>query len=122
MAVHQLAIKPDDATATIDPQWAAYGRDDMKTPNLDKIADEGVRFTRFYNTTAICMASRAQFMSGTYEFSNGCNFDRGNMTHEVWEQSYPTLLKRNGYITGFAGKFGFRVDEKDDSKGYGLDE
>lgn len=92
---------------------AAYGRDDMKTPNLDKIADEGVRFTRFYNTTAICMASRAQFMSGTYEFSNGCNFDRGNMTHEVWEQSYPTLLKRNGYITGFAGKFGFRVDEKD---------
>ncbi|MCP4310298.1 MAG: sulfatase-like hydrolase/transferase [Bacteroidetes bacterium] len=89
----------------------AYGRSDMKTPNLDRIADKGFRFTRFYNTTAICMASRAQYMTGLYEFSTGCNFDRDNLAHELWEQSYPFLLKQSGYTTGFAGKFGFRVDE-----------
>lgn len=89
----------------------AYGRSDIKTPNLDRIANRGYRFTRFYNTTAICMASRAQYMTGLYEFSTGCNFDRDNLAHDLWEQSYPEILKQNGYTTGFAGKFGFRVDE-----------
>jgi arylsulfatase A-like enzyme len=89
----------------------AYGRSDVFTPNIDRIADEGLRFTRFYNTTAICMASRAQYMTGLYEFSTGCNFDRENLSYELWEQSYPEILHQSGYITGFAGKFGFRVDE-----------
>jgi len=89
----------------------AYGRSDMLTPNLDMIANKGVRFSRYYNTTAICMASRAQIMTGLYEFSTGCNFDRANLSYELWEQSYPEILHNNGYTTGFAGKFGFRVDE-----------
>ncbi len=96
---------------------SAYGRTDIKTPNIDQIADDGVKFTRFYNTTAICMASRAQYMTGLYEFSTGCNFDRANLAHDLWEKSYPVILQNHGYTTGFAGKFGFRVDEPDHKKG-----
>ncbi|MBK3517522.1 sulfatase-like hydrolase/transferase [Carboxylicivirga marina] len=93
------------------------GDNDFKTPNLDKLAKQGITFTKSYNTTAICMASRAQYMTGLYEFSTGCNFTHGNLNYETWEQSYPHLLKRNGYTTGFAGKFGFHVDEANGKKG-----
>lgn len=93
------------------------GGNDFKTPNLDKLASQGIIFTKAYNTTAICMASRAQYMTGLYEFSTGCNFTHGNLTYEAWTQSYPHLLKLHGYTTGFAGKFGFHVDEADGAKG-----
>jgi len=93
------------------------GENDFKTPNLDKLATQGITFSKSYNTTAICMASRAQYMTGLYEFSTGCNFTHGNLKYETWEQSYPHLLKQNGYTTGFAGKFGFHVDEANGKKG-----
>lgn len=94
----------------------AYGRSDVKTPNIDHLAGRGIRFTRYYNTTAICMASRATIMTGKFEFSTGCNFDRDDLSLDNWHNSYPSLLKKNGYITGFAGKLGFRVDESKDRK------
>jgi arylsulfatase A-like enzyme len=93
------------------------GRTDMKTPNLDKIGEAGAIFTKAYNTTAICMASRASIMTGLYEFSTGCNFDHGDMEYDIWKNSYPNILHQNGYHTGFAGKFGFRVKKPDGSKG-----
>lgn len=90
---------------------------DLQTPQLDKLAKRGVRFTRSYNTTAICMASRAQIMTGCYEFSTGCNFDHGNLAWERWQQSYPAKLKQAGYYVGFAGKFGFHVNRENGGKG-----
>ena len=90
---------------------------ELQTPQLDSLAKQGVRFTRSYNTTAICMASRAQIMTGRYEFSTGTNFSHGNMSHDIWQQSYPVQLKKNGYFTGFAGKFGFHVNAADGGKG-----
>ncbi|MCP4509263.1 MAG: sulfatase-like hydrolase/transferase, partial [Fuerstiella sp.] len=90
---------------------------DLQTPHLDRLAQRGVRFTRSYNTTAICMASRAQIMTGRYEFSTGCNFDHGNLSWDLWQQSYPVRLKQAGYFVGFAGKFGFHVNREDGGKG-----
>lgn len=89
-----------------------YGNEEVSTPNMDKIGQEGVLFTRHYNTTAICMASRASIMTGMYEYKTGTNFDHGNMKAEVWEKSYPVLLREAGYLTAFAGKFGFEVEGK----------
>ncbi|MEZ6129580.1 MAG: sulfatase-like hydrolase/transferase [Planctomycetaceae bacterium] len=43
-----------------------YGNKDVITPNLDKLAGEGVRFLNHYDTTSICMASRANIMTGLY--------------------------------------------------------
>jgi len=80
---------------------------DVITPHLDRLAREGVRFTNHYNTTSICMASRCNVLTGLYEHRHGCNFDHGDLARTFLERSYPVLLRRAGYHTGFAGKIGF---------------
>jgi arylsulfatase A-like enzyme len=86
-----------------------YGNEDVQTPVLDDLAAQGMIFDNHYDTTAICMASRATVMTGMFEFKTGCNFMHGNMANATWQKSYPVLLKQAGYRTGFAGKFGFEV-------------
>ncbi|EMI19579.1 mucin-desulfating sulfatase (N-acetylglucosamine-6-sulfatase), partial [Rhodopirellula maiorica SM1] len=93
-----------------------YGNEDVKTPNLDQLAADGMVFDNHYDTTAICMASRANVMTGMLEYKTGCNFDHGPMTQDKWQQSYPMLLRGNGYRTGFAGKLGFEVVDAPGSK------
>jgi arylsulfatase A-like enzyme len=85
------------------------GNKQMKTPNLDRLAAKGMVFERYYNTAAICMASRATIMTGMFEYKTGCNFMHGPLEKEKFEKSYPVLLRQAGYKTGFAGKWGFRV-------------
>jgi arylsulfatase A-like enzyme len=83
------------------------GNSDVITPHLDKLAGDGVRFTNHYNTTSICMASRCSVLTGLYEYRHGCNFDHGDLERRFIEKSYPVLLRKAGYFTGFAGKIGF---------------
>jgi arylsulfatase A-like enzyme len=94
-----------------------YGTPDVQTPNLDQLASEGMVFDHHYDTTAICMASRANVMTGKYEYKNGTNFEHGNMMQSTWEQTYPLLLREAGYSTAFAGKFGFEVSMAPKEKG-----
>ncbi|WP_246113095.1 sulfatase family protein [Allorhodopirellula solitaria] len=89
-----------------------YGNDDVQTPHMDQLARDGMVFDNHYNTTAICMASRANVFTGMYEYKTGCNFGHGNMRPDVWAKSYPVLLREAGYLTAFAGKFGIVVDGK----------
>jgi len=105
-------MSDDQATYSM----GCYGNADAKTPNLDRLAKDGIRFNNHYDTTAICMASRANVMTGLYEFRNGCNFDHGPMLESTWAQTYPVLLHKAGYITAFAGKFGFEIVEKPGGK------
>ena len=84
-----------------------YENPEVNTPHLDQLAREGVRFTNHYNTTSICMASRCNVLTGLYEYRHGCNFDHGDLARRFLEESYPVLLRRAGYTTGFAGKIGF---------------
>ncbi|MGJ8762324.1 MAG: sulfatase family protein [Polaribacter sp.] len=88
-----------------------FGNPDVKTPNLDILANNGVIFKRHYNTTAICMASRANVMTGQFEYKTGCNFDHGSLGTKQWSTSYPVLLREAGYRVGFAGKFGFSISD-----------
>jgi len=95
-----------------------YGNQDVQTPNLDQLAAEGMVFDNHYDTTAICMASRANVMTGMYEYKTGCNFDHGPLVNDLWQTSYPMQLRKAGYFTGFAGKFGFEVvDTAGEKKG-----
>ena len=87
-----------------------YGNNDVQTPNMDLLARDGVVFDKHYNTTAICMASRASVFTGMYEYKTGCNFSHGDMREDVWAKSYPVLLRNAGYLTAFAGKFGIVVE------------
>jgi arylsulfatase A-like enzyme len=88
-----------------------YGTPGAKTPNLDQLAADGMIFDNHYDTTAICMASRASVMVGMYEYKNGCNFEHGSLMSDHWRKSYPILLRDAGYTTAFAGKFGFEVTD-----------
>ncbi|MEO0413369.1 MAG: sulfatase [Verrucomicrobiota bacterium] len=87
-----------------------YGNEDVKTPNIDQLSKDGLTFDHYYNTTAICMASRANILTGLYEYRNGCNFGKGDLSQELFAQSYPMLLRDAGYVTAFAGKIGIEVD------------
>lgn len=94
-----------------------YGNREVKTPNIDRLARQGVAFDNHYDTTAICMASRANIMTGMVEYKNGCNFDHGPLMRSHWVDSYPMLLRRAGYRTAIAGKIGFVVADRPGDKG-----
>jgi arylsulfatase A-like enzyme len=106
----------DQATYTM----GCYGAPEARTPNLDRLAKDGLVFDNHYDTTAICMASRANVMTGLYEYRTGCNFEHGPMMQDIWQKSYPILLREAGYTTAFAGKFGFEVKESPNAKGKGV--
>lgn len=86
-----------------------YGNNDVVTPNIDSLARDGITFDRHYTVTAICMASRATVMTGLYEYRHGCNFGHGPLHQNLWEQSYPVIMREHGYLTAIAGKIGFEV-------------
>tara|TARA_R110002096_G_scaffold24760_20_gene78019 strand:+ start:51 stop:1532 length:1482 start_codon:yes stop_codon:yes gene_type:complete len=87
-----------------------YGNEDVQTPNIDALAALGMAFDNHYDTTAICMASRANILTGMYEYKTGCNFNYGDLPENRWRQSYPVLLREAGYLTAFAGKIGIEVE------------
>ncbi|MEG3768285.1 sulfatase-like hydrolase/transferase [Alteromonas sp. 14N.309.X.WAT.G.H12] len=90
--------------------WATgYQNSEFLTPQIDELAQQGVTFSNHYNTTSICMASRATIMTGLLEYRTGTNFMHGSMQSDIFETSYPILLKKAGYLTGFVGKFGFET-------------
>jgi len=113
LACKQETEKPNIIVLLTDDQrydaLGCMGNPDIQTPNIDGLASQGILFRNYYNTTAICMGSRAILMTGLYEFNSGCNFMHGPLKQEKFEQSYPVLLQQSGYRTGFAGKFGFAV-------------
>ncbi len=100
-----------DDQATIS--MGCYGNPDAVTPNLDSLSARGVTFDSHYDTTAICMASRATILSGKYEYAHGTNFGKGKMPRADFVKTYPMLLREAGYLTAFAGKFGVDLEGKE---------
>ena len=86
------------------------GNELISTPAMDKLAQEGTYFENAMVTTPICAASRATILTGLYERTHSYNFQSGNIRASYMENSYPTILKDNGYKTGFYGKYGVRYD------------
>jgi arylsulfatase A-like enzyme len=88
------------------------GNREIKTPNIDRLAADGMLFLNHYDTSPICMASRATIMTGLYEYRHGCNFTRGGLAKDLFLRSYPVLLRQAGYRTGFAGKSNMPIAER----------
>ncbi len=82
---------------------SAYGSKIINTPNLDRIADEGMRFTRCYVTNSICGPSRAVIQTGLYSHINGFMTNRD--TFDGDQQTFPKLLRTAGYQTAIVGKW-----------------
>jgi arylsulfatase A-like enzyme len=94
---------------TDDQRWDALGYAGNKiiqTPEMDKLAESGVYFRNGMVTTPICSASRASIFSGLHERTHKYTFQTGPIRSEFMAESYPKLLKKAGYYTGFFGKFG----------------
>ena len=96
---------------TDDQRWDAIGyagNKIIKTPEQDQLALEGTYFNKAFVTTPICGASRASIITGLYERKH--NFTLGGTTlNPVYlKKNYPLELRKNGYHTGFFGKFGIK--------------
>lgn len=90
-----------------DNSIGAMGHGWVKTPNLDRLVNEGVRFTNTYIAEPTCSPSRVALFTGMHERLNGVGFSSSySLTQEQWGQTYPALLRDHGYYTGFIGKFG----------------
>ncbi|HEX9973580.1 MAG TPA: sulfatase [bacterium] len=88
-------------------QLGCYGNQNIKTPYLDQMAAEGVRFTHAFCVAASCSASRGSILTGLYTHQNGQFGHQHNWHHfslHAWVETLPALLKRNGYQTGIIGK------------------
>jgi arylsulfatase A-like enzyme len=84
---------------------ACYGNSDVRSPNIDRLAADGVLFERAFVTSAICTPSRACYFLGQYERRHGVNFNSGTaLAPEAWRNGYPALLRQAGYFTGYVGK------------------
>ena len=91
----------------------------IQTPNLDKLAVEGTLFTNAFVTSAICTPSRTSILTGMYERKHGVTFGSNSaMTEEAWENTYPMLLRKSGYYTGWIGKNHTPVGRTEEGMGY----
>ena len=76
----------------------------IRTPHLDTLATEGVRFSNSFVTTSLCSPSRASFLSGQYAHAHGvCSNEQDDLPAAV--PTFPRLLQAGGYRTAFIGKW-----------------
>src|SRR5512136_2981585 len=62
------------------PHLGSYGAREVWTPNLDQLASDGVRYTRFFTTAPVCSPSRSAFMTGMYATTIGAHNHRSHRT------------------------------------------
>lgn len=93
----------------------SYGQKYIKTPNLDSLAQSGMRFTQFYAAAPVCAPSRASLMTGKHQ---GHAFIRGNTDDNnrrvplrLEDTTIAEVLKTAGYQTGIVGKWGLGEPE-----------
>ena len=90
-----------------DNTLGAMGHPFVQTPNLDRLMRDSVRFRNTYIAEPVCAPSRVSFFTGMHERVHGVGFSSSyDLTEAQWERSYPALLRRSGYHSGFVGKFG----------------
>ncbi|MBN2270813.1 MAG: sulfatase-like hydrolase/transferase, partial [Sedimentisphaerales bacterium] len=116
-----LLILTDDQ-GTIDVN--CYGAEDLITPNLDRLAREGTRFTQFYVGAPVCSPSRAALMTGRYPQRAGVP---GNVSSTKGDAGMPAeqvtiaeMVKSAGYATGHVGKWhlGYTPETMPNGQGY----
>lgn len=100
-----------------DQRWdtfGCYGRTDVLTPSIDKLAASGVTFDNAYYAVAICMPSRATMFTGRYFSDHQSGFTypfNRRLPAEEFADSYPAQMRAAGYRTGFVGKFGTSLED-----------
>ena len=109
---HTSGSKPNFVIIFADDQGyqdvGCFGSPNIKTPNLDRMAAEGMKFTDFYSAAAICSPSRAALMTGCYPPRVGITkvlFRRDTIGLNPKEVTIADVLKGQGYATACVGKW-----------------
>ncbi len=121
----QAATKPNIlwlVAEDMGPALGCYGQKEVSTPNLDRLASEGVRYTRAYTTAPVCSASRSAFMTGMYQTTIGAHNHRSHRDdgYRVPEgvRTIPEWMRDAGYFTAnlvqLPAEFGFKGSGKTD--------
>lgn len=102
------------------PHLGCYGTEQVWTPNLDRLAAEGVRYTRAFTTAPVCSASRSAFMTGMYQTTIGAHNHRSHRDdgYRLPEgvKVAPAWFRDAGYFTANVRKFPESVDVKGTGK------
>ncbi|MBN1292790.1 MAG: sulfatase [Candidatus Latescibacteria bacterium] len=108
-----IFIMTDDQTVD---QMSCYGHTILQTPNMDRLANEGIRFNNCYCTNSLCAPSRASILTGCYSSLNGIT---GNSEKKGSEEqlnpdipTFPELLQQTGYYTAIIGKYHLRENPR----------
>lgn len=108
--------------------FGAYGSPDVKTPNIDRLARDGVKMTDFYANGPNCSPTRAGLISGRYQQRFAIEWPLGSATTRdsiaglpATGRSFPQLLANNGYATALIGKWhlGYRPEFSPNAHGFG---
>lgn len=94
-------MSDDHATRAV----SAYDDSLIQTPNIDRIADNGIRFNRAYVGNAICGPSRATMLTGKHSHGNGFYSNEWSGAFDGHQQTLPKLLQSAGYNTAVIGKW-----------------
>ena len=101
-----------------------YGCTDIRTPHLDQLAKDGIRFTDFYANGSVCSPTRAAFMTGRYQqrigMDNALYYQEMDSGLPVDGQTIADALKYAGYATGLSGKWhlGYDFERRPTQQGF----
>lgn len=102
------------------PDLGCYGEKLVQSPNIDKLAAEGVRFTRAFTTAPVCSASRSAFMTGMYQTTLGAHHHRSHrddgFTLPEGVKVLPDWMREAGYYTANVRKLPANCDFKGSGK------
>ncbi|MFC5050418.1 sulfatase [Rubritalea spongiae] len=98
---------------------SCYGATKVQTPNIDRMAEEGLKFTDFHTGASICSPSRAAFLTGSYPQRNGLYMGINPKREAHWflglnpdEVTIAEQFKKKGYTTAMVGKWHLGMQEK----------
>lgn len=102
-AQQKQADRPNILWITIEdtsPQFiGAYGNKDARTPNIDQLAKEGVRFTNAFSTGTVCSPSRSAIITGIKTYKLGTGHHRSKVPTPDYIKGFPFYLRQHGYFT-----------------------
>ncbi len=107
--------KPNIVWITIEdtsPDFiGCYGNTQVKTPNIDALAAEGIRFTNAHSTNTVCAPSRHTIITGLRTAADGCGHQRSTNKIPAFVKGFPYYLKKSGYFTSNNHKTDYNIDQ-----------